>query len=891
MAYDHVLKRVSGRSTVICLFVLLIFAARSIFAVQVGKFYYRNDIKTLKNDTTIMVSDTMVAMSEKVRAFSDVESDTTTTIPSIFFIIDNSSSMSGTNGNDPAGNRFVVTSAFIDTLMAKMPTAQVGVAVFIGGLYYNPASKPGILQPVTTPTMGLDDTGAFIPPITLNAPIGTQLGYEILKEILAVNGGALTYPSIVPAQSGTNINAGFDAALQGFSISQFDKRSQFIIFLSDGEANRPTNSSTTFTAATNCPTTFTIYFTDQNSVPNTIRTYTDNCRTNGYSTTNPQSQAWAYNNTTADSLMAFLMRNIFNIITSTTVNPATLTVNTQSSNAWVATDSTFTFGSLFPLIGEITPFNVQLINAQQVATTTTFKVQTQGGLTRWRTPYDVKLWDRNIIFQTPAGVTVTTISRDLNTFQVRFDFNPGDANYNYTKASIELSNTNTAIRDREVMNLTKGAGNFFTGQINRVVATSATPSNNRLEHAAADTLIAVFRNSETPKLPLDTLRKSIPLMISPNAVVVNAATKDNNGNGYIDAINITFDNDTSVLSAVTTGFSVKYGNVVLPVTGVERTPGGSARQWRLLIGEPAGAALENAALQTSWTPTLTLTDLQRINSGTVPCADSCPPVIYRVIKVITDANNRATDSVKVMFSEKIQGPNGSTFAITNQPPNIFAVWWGNTAVSADTLLSGIANFTSIVNDSILYFMMSNRKDLTAQNWMNIETSSIVIRDKLGNATASNNRKVPVELQTISIIKTFPNPAVATKVQIDGKDVVIEVVKPGEKSQAKTIVLDRKQGGTIISIEGITIPPPNTGKVKLTMKVYDVAGNSVTWAKDEDLFSTSTLPGTSVFLFWNGFNQQKMKVAPGVYRAVVYVDYPPLSNIRDIKTISTVGIAQ
>jgi hypothetical protein len=76
-----------------------------------------------------------------------------------------------------------------------------------------------------------------------------------------------------------------------------------------------------------------------------------------------------------------------------------------------------------------------------------------------------------------------------------------------------------------------------------------------------------------------------------------------------------------------------------------------------------------------------------------------------------------------------------------------------------------------------------------------------------------------------------------------------------------------------------------------MKVYDVAGNSVTWAKDEDLFSTSTLPGTSVFLFWNGFNQQKMKVAPGVYRAVVYVDYPPLSNIRDIKTISTVGIAQ
>jgi hypothetical protein len=424
---------------------------------------------------------------------------------------------------------------------------------------------------------------------------------------------------------------------------------------------------------------------------------------------------------------------------------SSLIVNNQSSTSWINADSTFNFGSLFPLIGEITPFNVQLKNAQNVATTASFRVQTQGGLARWRTPYDVKLWDRNIVFQTPEGVTVTRISRDLNKFQIRFDFDPGDANYQYTKASIELINISPSVRDREVMNLTKGAGNFFTGQINRVVAAAATPSNNVLEHAAVDTIIAVFRNTEPVKLPLDTLRTSIPLVISPNAVVVNAATKDNNGNGYIDAINITFDNDTSVLSAMTTGFSVKFGNVVLPVTGVERTPGGTARQWRLLIAEPTGAALATAALQTSWTPTLMLTDLARINSGTTTCADSCPPVIYRAIKTISNAKDRSKDSVKVMFSERIQGPNGATFAITNQPPNTFAVWWGNTTVSADTLLSGIANFTCIVNDSILYFRMSNRKDLSAQNWMNIETSSIVIRDKLGNTPASNNRKVPVQI--------------------------------------------------------------------------------------------------------------------------------------------------
>jgi hypothetical protein len=381
------------------------------------------------------------------------------------------------------------------------------------------------------------------------------------------------------------------------------------------------------------------------------------------------------------------------------------------------------------------------------------------------------------------------------------------------------------------------------------------------------------------------LSKTLPLVSSSNAVIVNAATKDNNGNGFIDAINITFDQDTSVLSPATTGFSVKFGNVVLPVIVIERTPGGTARQWRLLIGEPTGAALATAALQTSWTPTLTLTDLARINSGTVTCIDSCAPVIYRVIKVVTDLENRANDTFKVMFSEKISSANNSTFAITTPPPNTFAVWWGNTTVSADTLLNGINNFISIVNDSILYFIMNNNKDLTAQNWMNIETSSIVIRDNIGNTPASNNRKVPVELQTILIIKIYPNPAVtvATEIQIThDENISIEVVKPGDKSMAKQIVLEEKRGGMIIAFEGINIPPLSTGKVLLMMEVYDASSSShVIWARNEDLFKTSNIPGTSVYLYWNGFNQNGMKVVPGIYYVSVYIDYSPASGIRDI----------
>jgi fibro-slime domain-containing protein len=377
---------------------------------------------------------------------------------------------------------------------------------------------------------------------------------------------------------------------------------------------------------------------------------------------------------------------------------------------------------------------------------------------------------------------------------------------------------------------------------------------------------------------------AVPVIVIGLPALDSAITRDVDGNGLIDRIDLTFNRDAVISAALTGNFTVKFGSTIFPVTAIVPI---DSRHFQLVLQEQT-----TPLLQTSWKPTITIAQVPKVANTTMTCFDGCAPVIYRVIKVITDANNRSKDSVKVMFSEKIKGPNGTVFAITNQPPNTFAVWWGNTTVSADTLLDGITTFTSIANDSILYFMMKNNKDLGAQNWVNIETSPVVLCDYFGNTPASNNRKVPVELQTISIIRTFPNPAVATKIQvINGQDITVEVVKPGDKSRAKEIVLEQKRGGSIIAIEGISIPPVNTGKVKLTMKIYDVAGNSVIWTKNEDLFSTSSIPGTSVYLYWNGFNQQKMKVAPGVYRAVVYVDFPPLSNIKDIKTISTVGIAQ
>ena len=49
--------------------------------------------------------------------------------------------------------------------------------------------------------------------------------------------------------------------------------------------------------------------------------------------------------------------------------------------------------------------------------------------------------------------------------------------------------------------------------------------------------------------------------------------------------------------------------------------------------------------------------------------------------------------------------------------------------------------------------------------------------------------------------------------------------------------------------------------------------------------------TSMDVYWNGLNNRGMKVAPGVYRAVIYLVYSPLSGIRDVKAVQKIGVSR
>jgi hypothetical protein len=236
------------------------------------------------------------------------------------------------------------------------------------------------------------------------------------------------------------------------------------------------------------------------------------------------------------------------------------------------------------------------------------------------------------------------------------------------------------------------------------------------------------------------------------------------------------------------------------------------------------------------------------------------------------------------MSEKISQSSGVPFSRTNLPGLTFNVWNGADTTKNDTMLTGINNFFSVVNDSVLVFIMSNGHDLNAGNLINIRTDNIQLQDRRGNVTPVQNRlvRVTIDGSTVTLV-VINNPAVPSIRHVpDGQ------LQFTHESNARQWV--RNEGaGTLISIGNLLPPGPEVQeKVKGWMKIYDAIGNSVNWGDNQDIFS-SVGNGYTMDIYWNGLNREGMAVAPGIYRAVIYIDYPKSAGIADIKRVKKLGI--
>lgn len=217
---------------------------------------------------------------------------------SLFICIDHSGSMfQGFDPQDRWGVRFNLTKTIVDIVNSKYPKSQIGIAVFRTLLYFDPQDDSRFVK---CPKQ----ENAYLPLLTLDSshtPEG-KMGHEILKEYLktdTVGSGSFTFVDLTYQPTnvgendvGTNINAGFDAAKHSMEFSNYEKKRQFVIFFSDGKATVGPDQNK-YVEGIDMPTTFTLYFSNDGTVPADIEAMTSNVQSNGYSTSNILSDLWA----------------------------------------------------------------------------------------------------------------------------------------------------------------------------------------------------------------------------------------------------------------------------------------------------------------------------------------------------------------------------------------------------------------------------------------------------------------------------------------------------------------------------------------------------------------------------------------------------------------------
>jgi fibro-slime domain-containing protein len=259
------------------------------------------------------------------------------------------------------------------------------------------------------------------------------------------------------------------------------------------------------------------------------------------------------------------------------------------------------------------------------------------------------------------------------------------------------------------------------------------------------------------------------------------------------------------------------------------------------------------------------------------------------------AERHVTGSSIRITSNIISAPNRITIKVI--PGTTIKV--GDTVTLIGTIFDTTGQRLELQSDSIRWTVITPATGDRITSTMNDTTKftttaanrtvGIIATYRNSTTTITDTVWITVIPNVDMIINTFPNPSGVTLKRITTDSIVIENVVPDGRSVVKNwVTTDR--AGTVISLGGIQRPDPSrtTEPVKLTLKIYDVVGNSVTWTRTDDLFKSGTTP-KEINLYWNGINKKRMKVAPGVYRAAVYVDYPPASKMQDIKSIKKIGI--
>jgi hypothetical protein len=398
--------------------------------------------------------------------------------------------------------------------------------------------------------------------------------------------------------------------------------------------------------------------------------------------------------------------------------------------------------------------------------------------------------------------------------------------------------------------------------------------------------------------------------------LISAITQDSSGNGYLDHIVIRFDKLVTITkeypadSIVITATGDDGRKYTLTVDSISGRSSSTDSVFIIYLAEPKQGDVSYGQPETDWTPQITMPALPGVSPvNNFVSTDRAGPVVWSVVKTVSAStpSTRSSDLVTVTFSEPIT-TDGNLFNTQLAPSRILHVWirqttadGRDTMVEIDTLLAGIANFFQLGNNNTtLSFYMSNSLDLTSRDYISLTTDSTG-KSFADNGTPPNvpildNQKVEVVVSSEppKEIKVAPNPSSA----------IFTHQRPGSMDLAyNPYARDwvRQDGaGVVLTFKVVPLIDPVTHKVQRVtgvLKIFDMIGN-VVFSLDSSSSKNGIFPpqwgtaDTSTFdfdMYWNGSNARGMKVAPGIYRTMLFLKY---ENVATLKRYNgTVGIVK
>ncbi|MBD3346510.1 MAG: hypothetical protein GF401_15760 [Chitinivibrionales bacterium] len=395
---------------------------------------------------------------------------------------------------------------------------------------------------------------------------------------------------------------------------------------------------------------------------------------------------------------------------------------------------------------------------------------------------------------------------------------------------------------------------------------------------------------------------------------MTAVTADTNGNGFLDRITLNFDLPVDLTdTAFAEFFSVvrSYGDYTdtLPVAGIMQPDSTDSTVFVLVLHEDTA---RSEGPQTNWTPVVYVDNNDAGATGiraadTVKAADGAGPVVWEVTKMVENVDDRTSDLVKVIFSESILDSSTGSFSITSATPSsLFDVWapraGGGGEVLVPGLFDGIQRFHDVDKQGKwVEFYMTNDSILTSHHKLSFNVEQIVDTSTGDRVFASelidrnNNMPLPENVPVqVSVKGALPNKIVV------GPNPFPPSAKHKEEElthrlpeQAMKWALE--EGGTVLTAKMII--SSETEKVVGSLKIYDIAGNLVYHRDSHDnLLPTDWMVNTDGAIrqfnfYWNGLNDRGMKVSPGVYRALLYLEEHRTSETRKKTYTSSLGVGR